>query len=308
MTVQNHIPRIPESALFMGLIILFFIAIIPTARGYTFERAMVSDELFEDYSLHETLDLTVLNNSADSFEFTLPKGAYEVTLNSVPVSQSNNSIMIPLDCLDCRFTVSYKLDKVSTKEGTSRYSFSRTLNFPKSPAVLEYSVYLPAGYIVDLASQEPPIVPSSSQIDTDGQDIIVRWSYSKPELPQRFYIKYMTSESVGFSDIKQELGESPVLVIAFMAFMIGGIAGFALMKAKKPIPQVPASVLTPDEKAVIELIRQNGMKMNQKDVVKGLNWSKSKVSAVMTNLESKKMIEREKFGRNYKVTLVRDVG
>ena len=48
--------------------------------------------------------------------------------------------------------------------------------------------------------------------------------------------------------------------------------------------------------------------MNQKELVKALDWSKSKVSAIVTNLEYKKIVQREKFGRNYKVELVKEIG
>jgi uncharacterized membrane protein len=47
--------------------------------------------------------------------------------------------------------------------------------------------------------------------------------------------------------------------------------------------------------------------MNQKDIGKKLEWSKSKVSAIMTNLEYKKIVEREKIGRNYKVELKKEL-
>ena len=73
---------------------------------------------------------------------------------------------------------------------------------------------------------------------------------------------------------------------------------------------IPSSLLSPDEKIVIELLKQKDAKnnpVNQKEIGKELNWSKSKVSAILTNLDYKKLIEKEKFGRNYKVKLIKEV-
>ena len=47
--------------------------------------------------------------------------------------------------------------------------------------------------------------------------------------------------------------------------------------------------------------------LSQKEVGKSLGWPKSKVSALMTNLERKQIVKRERMGRNYSVELVKDV-
>jgi uncharacterized membrane protein len=70
---------------------------------------------------------------------------------------------------------------------------------------------------------------------------------------------------------------------------------------------VPASLLTPDEKTIMNLIKENKNQIRQREVVKILDWSKSKVSAVVSNLEYKKIVRREKFGRNYQIELVKDI-
>ncbi len=44
-------------------------------------------------------------------------------------------------------------------------------------------------------------------------------------------------------------------------------------------------MLSPDEKKVIETIINNGYKIKQKQISEKLSWSKSKVSAVISNLE-----------------------
>jgi predicted transcriptional regulator len=73
---------------------------------------------------------------------------------------------------------------------------------------------------------------------------------------------------------------------------------------------VPSSLLSPDEKVIVGFLKKKDAKkspINQKEIGRELGWSKSKVSAVLSNLYYKKIIDREKFGRNYKVKLVKDV-
>ena len=66
----------------------------------------------------------------------------------------------------------------------------------------------------------------------------------------------------------------------------------------------PQSLFNPDEKKVLSVIRDHGMQIKQKDIALKLDWSRSKVSAIVSNLEYKKVIRREKTGRNFDITLV----
>jgi uncharacterized membrane protein len=92
-------------------------------------------------------------------------------------------------------------------------------------------------------------------------------------------------------------------------FIIGIIIGFVLNKQlhkRTAVPIISSSLLSPDEKKVIAHLRGKGF-VNQKEIGKEMNWSKSKVSAIISNLSYKKMIEKEKIGRNYKVKLIKDI-
>ena len=115
------------------------------------------------------------------------------------------------------------------------------------------------------------------------------------------------------SEFGNELTEWPVLVISLVLFLLGGIGGILIQKHYKNSKMKdydiysPSSLLSPDEKKVLELLKKNNNKMNQKNIVNDLSWSKSKVSAIMTNLEYKKVVKREKIGRNYTVEVITDL-
>ena len=196
-------------------------------------------------------------------------------------------------------------------------------------------------------SMSPSIVPAPSNIGTNGRNIVISWVEKNPSLPKIYFVKYYNvgeieslSETLG-----KELSEGTVLWIIFVVLIIGVVLGFFINKQfekrsprsvnnknsrnnkvenrkisgndsihnktvgeiRSTILKVPKSLLNPDEQTIIKLLQDNHNSMIQKDVGRKLEWSKSKVSAIMTNLEYKKIVEREKIGRNYKVELKKEL-
>lgn len=247
--------------------------------------------------------------------FSLPENAYDIMLWDAPEELSNGTLIIPLNCTGCRINISYRLSNAIKRETKDTDSFSRTLNFPKPAKESDYSIHIPPGHIIELYADDPSIVPSASEIETDGKSIIIRWKEKKPEFPKRYFVKYSNYEQlhIDATDIKQELREPAVWMLMGICAVAGVIIGLMLYsripkKIRKILPYVPSSLLNPDEKKIINLLKDNNNHMNQKEVVKSLDWSKSKVSAIVTNLEYKKIVSREKFGRNYKINLIKEIG
>jgi uncharacterized membrane protein len=294
-------------AVFLVAAILGQVLLMDSVSPYILERVQVHDYLNEDLGITENISFSVSNNSRDSFQFTFPETAYNVTVNGVEV---NNSPSLPLGCETCTINITYNLNDIAKLEKDG-ISFSRTLNYPAVPRILNYSVYLPSGYVLALDPKDPAIVPATKHISTDGAKIIVTWSDRNPEMPRGYVLKYRDSEQfIGLDMIWKEMTEFAVWVIAAVVLIIGISIGMMLCKAtsrKRRQPFVPSSLLNPDEKEIISLISRHGKQMNQKEVGKKLNWSKSKVSAIMTNLEYKKIVEREKIGRNYRVSLIKKI-
>jgi uncharacterized membrane protein len=305
-----------KKILLLALLALMLVLFITFAQGYLIDEVRITDALRDDNSVHENLLMTISNNTNDMFSFNLPEKAGNIVANDM--IYQNSTLEIPLNCASCQLNVSYDLKDVVKKEADGTFSFSRTLNLPKKPARLDYSLALPPGYIIELNANDPSVVPTSTSMATDGKSVILRWIEQNPELPKGYFVKYKNYEQTTLSilDIGKEITESPVLLMCFITFLIGGAIGFCIFifsakNTKKDVasslPFVPSSLLNPDEKEVINQLKKNNRKMGQKDIVKSLNWSKSKVSAIITNLEYKKIIKREKLGRSYKVELVKEV-
>jgi hypothetical protein len=230
-----------------------------------------------------------------------------VVVNAIPNASVNDTVTIDLRCTQCNFAVEYSLDDTIKSNGYRTLEFSRTLSLPQKPALLDYQVHIPLGHIIedDTGSADPSIVPAATEISTDGQEIIVSWVEESPELPKRYFVRYSDFETVATpaQEFKREFGEWTVWVIGLTLLVVGfGIGWLVKRTPVNRVRYIPDSLFTPDEQKVVDLLKKN-KEMHQKEVVKELDWSKSKVSAVVTNLEYKKVLTRQKFGRNYKVRL-----
>lgn len=287
--------------------LLFF---APIVFSYDISEISIKDTINSDKSISEIIRVSLVNNSKSSFLFTLPQFASDARLNGKSIDTKNGSILIPLSCKECKFEVSFRVDEI-VKRNFNEMVFSRTLNFPKNPSIINYEVLIPPGYVIKENELDPAIVPVS-EISSDGKNIIISWHEENPVLPKRYFIRFFEHEhlSLGISEIKSELEEPAVWMIAVIFLIIGVFFGRLLDKkfhSPKISELIPSSLLNPDEKAVIALLSKNNMKLSQKEITRMLNWSKSKVSAIVNNLEYKKIIAREKIGRSYNVKLLKKI-
>lgn len=289
-----------------------FITLAFNVFALTIHEARVKDILDDDLSIKESMTLTLTNNTKDTFNIILPKDSYNIYVNNKSTLSKDNSITIPLSCTLCNINISYKLDNVIRKD-KSQYLFSRVLNFPTDPSLMSYEIYIPPGSVVGTNNTDPSIVPTESNIRTDGKSIIIVWNELNPSMPKQYTVRYTGEESLEKnSEFTTELSEWQVWVLILVFLMIGVGIGYALREyyhrsLNRSLPYVPSQLLSPDERSIIKVLMHNDKVMNQKEIGKSLNWSKSKVSAIITNLEYKEIINREKIGRNYKVELIKAV-
>ena len=315
----------------------------------------IQDTLLDNLSVIENIKIDIINNNPainnlmvnnsikNNFTFTAPDSAYALFVNNVSFANNGSPISMPLNCTNCQIMISFHLDNVVENINSTEYDYSRNLGLPQIPSVLTYSAILPVGYYLipnHNTSMNPSIVPQPTSIDTNGKNIVIRWTENNPSLPKTYFVKYYrTGEIESASEtIGKELGEPTVWWMMLIVLIAGLAAGFFVSRyyhrkenfqnnknitrthtskdanaksSSSSIAQsstVPQSLLNPDEKTIITLLQDNHETMTQRDIGRKLEWSKSKVSAIMTNLEYKKIVEREKIGRNYKVELKKRLG
>lgn len=283
--------------------------------AYNLESVTIKNTLTESGNLLEEMDLLIKNNTNEFLIIHLPKKAYSIKINNKESNTKNTSVKIETKCVECEVKLSYQLDNVVKETKTQTYDFSRTINLPKKPTELLYSVKIPPGEIINL-NEENNIIPKEAYITTDGEGIIINWKETEPNLPKIYHISYTgheNSENI-MPEIINEMTEWSVILLIITTLLLGfgfGWFGKKYYKNKtnkiKVLEQLPVSLFNPDEKEVINKIKENNNQIKQKELGNQLNWSKSKVSSIITNLEYKKIIRREKLGRNYDIYLEKQI-
>lgn len=300
------------------IMLVLFITILSTAtQAYTLESVTIKDTLTDAKSLQEQMTFILSNNTKDSLNIILASKAYNIKVNGKDAKPENNSLNLKTTCKDCKIQIDYELNDVVKETSFEVYDFTRTMNLPSNPKEFLYSVKLPIGKIVNL-NDNTNIIPNGPQISTDGESIIINWEEKNPDLPKLYHITYKGHENTEelFPEIANEIGEWQVIVLMIICIVLGSFLGWGIkdyyLKNKSQVQEIeamelPASLFNPDEKTVINKIKENKGQIKQKELGKQLEWSKSKVSAIITNLEYKKVIRREKLGRNYDIFLEKNI-
>lgn len=95
------------------------------------------------------------------------------------------------------------------------------------------------------------------------------------------------------------------LLAIFLALLLGFIVTYLIKPAKQEAPQKSEietikKALSPDEKILVQEIQKAG-EITQDSLRFRLNWSKAKVSAILTNMDRMGIIQRQRQGKTYKV-------
>ena len=98
------------------------------------------------------------------------------------------------------------------------------------------------------------------------------------------------------------------LVSLIIALIVALIVSFYLFRQdrKEQEYKVIRKALSDDEKKILDEIKRAG-EITQDSLRFRLNWSKAKISTILTNLDKRGLIQRERIGKTYKVYLQKTV-
>ncbi len=194
------------------------------------------------------------------------------------------------------------LQNIDQEDNQQSYIFIYYMR-PTYP-ILNYSlnVALPkAAYLNDNISQ--PIYPQPTNNYTDGLRINFRWERARvlPGQESLFVIFYQENEQ--FIIVSDNIIELIVFLIA------GVLIGLLLSKI---VPKIISRIrikhkvttrLTRDEKKIIKYLQKKGGIAPQKNIYIDLNMSQARISLILSDLEEKGHIRRDKRGRENIVRL-----
>ena len=234
------------------------------------------------------------------------KQSYGTQISCVPKSKMRVNYTVEFDF------EAYEL--VNDVENVEHFSYSYGVKNPTSNFSMK--IIMPPGAALLSANDFDPYFPSGATIGTElGRRVFLEWNVAKPELG-RTYIFGSYFEFVGTPENPLDDGKGIgdpvimtflvlVLVVAVAAgvFYIGQRRGRKTSEKNGGHVKRVFSVLMEDERKVIDAILEKGDKCKQRDIVKATDFSKAKVSRIMSELEARGIITRTRVGRTNKVII-----
>ena len=142
-----------------------------------------------------------------------------------------------------------------------------------------------------------PIYPFGWSLGSTGRRTTIAWDVEKPELGKT-YTFTADYEPITHSTFNYNSALVVIIVVLF------GLLIFFRFRASSNVRTV-LSVLRPDEKNVVDAITQRGKECLQRDIVKATDFSKAKVSRIVTDLEVRGIIKRTRRGRTNKICIAK---
>ncbi len=174
--------------------------------------------------------------------------------------------------------------------------FSIVLRLPRNTDSFSMKLRLPEGALLPRPLKEPlrtsDVIPLPDNTYSDGKSVIFEWRRSDIK-EFSAYVKYLP-EGGG----PRNYGKILLAILALAALLLA----FYLWK-KRAVEKI--EYLKEDEQLIIRSI-MNEDGIDQKKIQQLTNFSKAKVSKIISDLDSRNIVRKEKFGRRNKLYLTKE--
>ncbi|PSH00859.1 MAG: hypothetical protein BRC30_01305 [Nanohaloarchaea archaeon SW_7_46_7] len=190
---------------------------------------------------------------------------------------------------------------VTQREGVNIFRYSQAIQRPTDSYSLKVLLPQGSGLIESSNVSLPVISPESGVSGTDGQRIHVTWN-SDPGLGQRSFQAIFNGS--GEEESREDDGIDLVWIfpILVVSMLFAGL--YVLFRSREDIDSA-YDELSEDEADVLDTVRENDNSMLQKDIVDESEYSKAKISSVISELEEKGIVKKSKEGRSNKISISR---
>ncbi|RMF89871.1 MAG: winged helix-turn-helix transcriptional regulator [Methanobacteriota archaeon] len=208
--------------------------------------------------------------------------------------------------LDENTTIRYEFEDpaaVSSFNGT--YILSTSFPLLANVKTFELSLRLPEGSgVVD---PDVDIVPAPTEITSDGRAVILRWMASNPS-EFRVFVRYrMFAPSTPLPTPPDGGGapllEDPALQLSLSVLLLLIFAGLLAIRIRsRPRIEEKIEVLKEDEQLILKIVSEEEG-IEQREIQRRTDFSKTKVSKILAELERRGAIRKEPMGKKNKIYL-----
>lgn len=289
--------------------ILILTAILLALTGLSAATSIEEENIkvdLEDNTVEAEIHFNDLTSSTFTYMTNHPVEDYEVYIESERVEcefqemSLGGEIQCPTDVSgDFTVDLEYKTSGlVNSQNGISIFRYSQSIYRPISE--YNFKVILPqSAGIVDQENLSTPVIsPENGEVGSEGRRIHVEWT-ENPSL----------GDTVSFEVTHENLSTEFrwLVVIVTLVILSAGFIRFYRRRDTEnkddgEVESDKLEELTEDEKLVLDLVDVEGG-MLQKDIVDRSEYSKAKISGVVSGLEEKEFIEKEAEGRSNRITV-----
>lgn len=283
---------------------ILFIAVLLMLTGLAAGTSIAEENITVDLN-DETVEAEIFFNDLTSSSFTYitnhPVEDYSVEIEGEEVECTFDSMALggeircPTDYSeDFNVRLEYKTSGLTNSQnGVNIFRYSQNIYRPIE--VYNFKVMLPEGTgLLDQQNISTPVIaPEDGEVGSEGRRIHVEWT-REPSL----------GDTVSFQVTYEKLSTDFRLLIILAAALLTAIGLVKYYRERKTKGEVSAILdsLTEDERMVFELVSEEGS-MLQKDIVNESDYSKAKISGVVSSLVDEGLVEKEKEGRSNRVSV-----
>lgn len=288
----------------LSLLVLLLV-FVGTASATTIAEHNVTVDL-ETSQIQVDVKMEDMTSSAFYYTSSFPaKDDLTATVNGQPQECDTEPLppgtYITCDVDEQNFTIQLQYTTeglVTERSGVNIFRYSQGIQRPTDSYRLKALLPQGSGLVEGSNVSLPVISPETGVTGSDGQRIFVTWE-ADPSLGQlNFHAIYRPSSESESTDG----GLVWLIPVVLVSVLIG--AGYLVYVSREEIESAYEE-LSEDEAEVLDMLRDHDNAMLQKDIVEESEYSKAKISSVISDLEEKGIIRKSKEGRSNKIAISR---
>jgi uncharacterized membrane protein len=202
---------------------------------------------------------------------------------------------------DRAYDVTYRFyldDQITRKETT--YILSTTHSLLANVKKFNFSITLPPGYGISGQS----VSPHPGNFISDGRHVILEWDLSDPIPPElrEFDAIVLYENLLGEKRPFLEGKGTYIYLIIIAGVLIGSVKLAKQFKKKQTNEKI--DILKDDEQTIMRLILDTDG-IDQREIQRETDFSKTKVSKILSELEKRGVIRKEQVGRRNKIFITK---
>ena len=285
----------------LSLILLLFLVSSAAATSIQSENVTVDLETSE---VEIDIQVAELTSSAFTYITGYPVQNVRVEMNGERVDCKTRSLQVgsEISCetdLRQNFNVHMEFTEaslISHRENVEMFNYDHSIYRPTDNYRLKVLLPPGTGVIEQENSSTPVVSPTDHNKGTDGRRIFVEW-HEKPKIGDTLRF------SIVYEKFSPTLNYIRIAALPVSALLVLGVSYIVWRRKTRDDIEEVYEDLSDDEIDLIELLRENEGEMLQKDVVDSSDYSKAKISGLVSGLVDKEIIEKKKDGRSNKLTI-----